>query len=283
MMYGFAGPWYGAFLTRDGVRPGNDEDRLRKQLAFLRDFGLQSTAMRPGAWLALRPAFREEMAALLVEHDLHLNAHFALPYFTATPAELQERAEAFLANLRAASPEMRCVVVSGCAGPIHRFVRDPSLTEQLKRLAAGVAPIVDGCLELGLPVGLENHGDYYCSDLAELCERVPGLGIFLDTGNTYLIGERPVPAYQAAAPYVMGGHFKDHHVHPDPGTLHFVLQGAALGEGDADLRTCWDILKRHTPRLDHVCLEIEMIWDKERYADPIACLEASLTFARSLS
>ena len=280
MIFGLAGPWYGHYLGRDGVFPDNDEDKLWKQLAFLCDFGLKSTGMRPESWLALRPAFREEMAALLVERDLHLNAHFGLPYFTAAPDELRERSEAFLADLRA---EMRCLMVSGCAGSVHRFMREPSLSEQLDRLAAGVAPIVAGCRELGLPVGIENHGDYYCADLVELCERVPGLGIFLDTGNTYLIGERPVPAYEVAAPYVMGGHFKDHHVHPDLSTLHFVLGGAALGEGDAELRSCWEILRRHTPRLDDVCMEIEMVWDQERYADPIACLEASLTFVRSLT
>jgi len=283
MIFGLAAPWYGHYLTRDGVPPDNDEDKLRKRLTFLRDFGLKSTGISPKAWLAFRPAFREEMTAFLVEHDLHLNAHFILPYFTATLDELRAEAEVCVADLRAAAPEMRCVTVHGCAGPIHRFARTPCLAEQLDRLAAGVAPMVAGCRELGLPVGMENHGDYYCSDLVELCERVPALGIYLDTGNTYLIGERPVPAYEAAAPYVMGGHFKDHHVHPDPKTLHFVVQGAALGEGDAELRTCWDILKRHTPRLDEVCMEIEMIWDQERYADPIACLEASLTFVRSLS
>ena len=282
MIFGLAGPWYGHYLSRHGAYPESDEDKLREQLAFLRDFGLKSTGMRPEAWLALRPAFREEMAAFLVEHDLHLNAHFGLPYFTATPDELRDKAEAVVTDLRAAAPEMRCLTVSGCAGRMHRFERDPALAEQLDRLQAGVTPIVAGCRELGLPVGLENHGDYYCIDLVELCERVPGLGIYLDTGNTYLIGERPVPAYEAAAPYVMGGHFKDHHVHPDLGTLHFVLESAALGEGNAELRTCWDLLKRHTPRLDEVCLEIEMIWDQERYADPIACLEASLAFVRSL-
>lgn len=282
MTFGLAGPWYGHYLSRDGASPDSDEDKLRKQLAFLRDFGLSSTGMRPETWLTLRPAFREEMGAFLVEHDLHLNAHFGLPYFTATPEELREKAETFVADLRVTASEMRCLMVSGCAGRIHRFVRDPSLPEQLDRLAAGVAPIVAGCQELSLPVGLENHGDYYCADLVKLCERVPGLGIFLDTGNTYLIGERPIPAYEAAAPYVMGGHFKDHHTHPDLSTLHFVLEGAALGEGDAELSACWDILKRHTPRLDEVCMEIEMIWDRERYADPIACLEASLAFVRSL-
>ncbi|MFW5789599.1 MAG: hypothetical protein ACOCW3_06650, partial [Spirochaetota bacterium] len=48
-----------------------------------------------------------------------------------------------------------------------------------------------GLAEIGLPLAWENHRDYYVSDVVELCRRVPNMGLFLDTGNTYLIGERP--------------------------------------------------------------------------------------------
>jgi len=282
MQFGFAGPWYGEFTERDGAHPRDDEERLRRQLEFLVRFGFKSTGFSPRSWLSLRPEFRTEIGAFLETHDLHLDAHLKLPYFRVSLEELRDAAARAVDDLRAATPTMRTRLVHGAAGPVHRFMAEPSLEEQFDRLAAGLLPVAEACQQLDLALGIENHGDYYCSDLAELCDRVPGLGIFLDTGNTFLIGERPVPAYEAAAPHVVGGHLKDHHVHPDPQSLHFVLEGAALGEGEAQLPVCWDLLQRSTPAFETLQFDLEMIWDRHRYASPVDCLEASLAFVRSL-
>ena len=59
---------------------------------------------------------------------------------------------------------------------------------------------------------------------------MPGLRIFLDTGNTYLIGERPIPAYEAGAAYTIGTHFKDHRVAPVPSPLGFDIKGAVAND-----------------------------------------------------
>jgi sugar phosphate isomerase/epimerase len=142
--------------------------------------------------------------------------------------------------------------------------------------------LVEGCAALGLPLSIENHGDYYVSDIVALIERVPGLKIFLDTGNTYLIGEAPLPAFHAAAPYVVGGHFKDHHVRPCPDArpLHFEVAPSIIGDGDVPLRECYQILKAKTPNYDQIVMEIELIPPSD--VDPIETLERSLAFVRSL-
>jgi sugar phosphate isomerase/epimerase len=87
---------------------------------------------------------------------------------------------------------------------------------KLKRLVFALAPLAQGCHELGLPFGIENHCDFYISDLVMVCQAVPHLGILLDTGNTFVIGEKPLPAFKEAAPYVISTHFKDHFVRPRP-------------------------------------------------------------------
>ena len=144
------------------------------------------------------------------------------------------------------------------------------------------APLADACRELGAPLGIENHGDYYCSDLVSLCERTPHMHLFLDVGNTFLIGEQPIPAFEAAAPYTIGTHFKDHRVCPrlDARPLHFEIAGSALGDGDVPLRECFGLLLSEAPDPNRLVMEIEMIRPDD--LDPLECLERSLRFIRSL-
>jgi len=154
----------------------------------------------------------------------------------------------------------------------------------MDRLADVLAPAAAYCKEIGIPFGIENHGDYYCSDLVGLCERTPHLGIFLDTGNTYLIGEAPLPAFRAAAPYVIGTHFKDHHVRPVPDgrPLHFEVGASVIGEGDVPLRECYRLLMEQAPDPQNLAMQIELIMPSFSGNDPVDALEKSLAFIRSL-
>jgi sugar phosphate isomerase/epimerase len=159
-------------------------------------------------------------------------------------------------------------------------MRDPTLSQQLDRLAEALTPVARVCHELGRPLGIENHGDYYTSDLVELCRRVPHLGIFLDTGNTYLIGERSVPACREAAPLTIGTHFRDHYVHPDPHSLTFVIDGAPLGQGDVGLAQVYRDLLDLAPPGRRLIMHWEMVAPKGMH--PRDCLEESWRFVRSL-
>jgi sugar phosphate isomerase/epimerase len=143
-----------------------------------------------------------------------------------------------------------------------------------------MAPLAKACKDMGRPLGIENHGDFYCSDLVELCERVPGLGIFLDTGNCYLIGEKPLPAAREAAPHTIGTHFKDHMVSPAPGPLRFEIHGAVLGQGHVGLRQIYDILAAHAPAPDKLVMHWELVPPKDM--NGLDALEQSWVFVRSL-
>ena len=178
-------------------------------------------------------------------------------------------------------PTMSAPIVTTCVGPYHRFMDSPSLEEQLDRLAERLTPLARGCHELGCPLGIENHGDYYCDDLVALCRRVPHLGIFLDTGNTYLIGEQPLPACRAAAPYTIGTHFKDHRVYPDHKELKFVIGGAPLGQGHVGLAEIYRLLVDLAPSPETLVMQWEMI--PPQGMDPFECLEQSWEFVRGLS
>ena len=166
-------------------------------------------------------------------------------------------------------------------GGRHRFQRDMPLDQQLDRLERLLTPVAARLAEAGIKPTIENHGDYYVSDLVELCHRVPGLFLMLDTGNCFLIGERPDLIPDEAYPLIYNTHFKDHDVAPSAKDLNFQLVGATLGEGQVGLESMYKKLLDLHPDPASVHLTIEWVPDPEK--DAIDCLNTSLSFLERLS
>jgi sugar phosphate isomerase/epimerase len=276
MIWGYALVWYGPFLKED-------PDPLWARLKFLGKHDLKVTGIGLGEFAALPDRTREEVAQFLVAHDIQLTPGVGYDYLNSDSDTAVRKADETLALLAKYGPMLRNTIVhTGACTAEHRFDRTRPLEEKLERLARGMAPLAAGCRELGTPLCIENHGDFYVSDMVDLCKRTPGLALFLDTGNTYLIGEKPLPAFVEAAPYTVGSHFKDHRVCPRPEArpLHFEVDGSPLGDGDVPLRECFELLQRNAPNPDKLVMEIEMICPDAM--DPEECLRRSLTFIRGL-
>jgi sugar phosphate isomerase/epimerase len=275
MLWGYALVWMPELLALD-------DDPLMARLKWLARSGLQTTGIDLDDVECMNDAQRDRLGQFLADHDLSLTVYVHADYFAPDPDDTRRQIDRTLARLERYHELLRSRLVTSSAGRCHRFLREPSLAEQLERLSRWLAPLAEGCHRLGLPFGIENHGDYYCSDLVTLCRETPQLGIFLDTGNTYLIGEAPLPAFHAAAPYVVGGHFKDQRVRPrtDASPIHFEVGPAILGEGDVPLRECYQLLLDHAPRPRELVLEIELIPVADRPF--LAAFERSLAFIRSL-
>jgi len=274
MIWGFAGPWYGDLY--DYKRP----DKLMARLEALHGFGIQMMSVGLDEFADMTEAEREQVATFVADHDMHVNVGVGHAPWDAAGDDARRVADDIAAQLPAFAAMLRSRICHTGARAGHRFDRAASVEQKIEGLARALAPVAAACGTAGLKLGIENHGDFYCSDWADLCRRTPGLGIFLDTGNTFLIGERPIPAYEAAAPHVVGGHFKDHLVNPCYDPLRFEIGGAVLGEGDARLRECWDILLARAPDPKSLAMEIEMI--RPEGMDTVECLQQTLAFCRSL-
>lgn len=277
MIWGYALIWPGEFLT-------GDSDPLIARLQFLAHYNLRSTGIGLRELAQSNAARLDRIGELVAEHDLALTLIPHLPFMDPNLETVRREADAALEQIARFRDLVRCPLVhTGVAGRYHRFLRDPSLAWQMERLETVLPWLVEGCRDLGLPFGIENHGDYYVSDIVGLCKQIPGLGIFLDTGNCYLIGEAPLPAFELAAPYVVGGHFKDHHVRPVPDArpLHFEVGNSVIGEGNVPLRECHALLQQHTPDFEKLVMQIELIPPTD--IGVVEAFERSLAFVRSLS
>jgi len=272
MIWGYAGVWAKDYGVWD------QEDRTMARLEFVVKHGFKST------WFPLQemrdPKRRDQIAAFVAEHGLRLTVHPYTRWFQDDQDAIQRKTDEFARDLENYKDLLRVPIVTMAAGQVHRFMDHPCLEEQMDHLGTVLTPVAEACHEIGCPLGIENHGDYYCSDLAQLCQRVRHLGIFLDTGNTYLIGEKPIPAAREAAPYVIGTHFKDHKVYPDVGALHFVLEGASLGHGHVGLAEIYQILRDGAPHPDDLVMHWELVPPHAENA--LDSLNKSWEFIRSL-
>jgi sugar phosphate isomerase/epimerase len=268
-IWGYAGVYPGEFNIWQG-------DKMMNTLRFLADHGFESGHMGLGEMDD--PARCDEIAQFIADHGMQMTVGVHMDWFGADEETLKKQADEFLEKLRLYGDLLRTPIVTTGAGRIHRFMDSPSLDEQLHRLSVAFAPIAEGCQEMGRPFGIENHGDYYIEDLVRLCKNTPHLGIFFDTGNAYLIGEKSIPACIEAAPYTIGTHFKDHYVHPDPGELKFVIEGAPIGSGHVGMAEMYRILLDNAP--GDLVMQWEMVPPKNM--DGFECLEESWNFVRNL-
>lgn len=275
MLWGYALVWMPQY-----ARP--DSNPLIAKLKFLKEYGLQVTGISIEQVVKMTDAERDLIGQFLADQDMSLHIYAGADYFGADVDAIKRKIDEVVQHIGQYHALLRSHLVTTGGSAYHRFTREPSLAQQMERLALFLPALTAGCHDLGLRFGIENHGDYYCSDLVALCQEVPHLGIFLDTGNTYLIGEAPLPAYEGAAPYVVGTHFKDHHVRPCPDArpLHFEVGPSIIGDGDVPLRECYQILLEKTPNPDNLVMEIELI--PPSGVDPIESFERSVAFIKSL-
>ncbi|WP_164545390.1 sugar phosphate isomerase/epimerase family protein [Paenibacillus albus] len=273
--WGFAGPWYGELTAHTG-------SVLMDRLAMLRQYGFQLFSAGLHDLMKLPVDERKSLLAHLGEHGMELAVYTGYPYITAEADEAVSWNEEILLALSELCSVMKPVIVMTEAHYTSRFDKRIPLNAALERLSGALAPLAAGCKEFGTRLAIENHADFYCSDLVTVCRNTPDLWLFLDTGNTFLIGERPLEAFQAAAPYVIGTHFKDHQVRPvlDANPLHFEVGGSVLGEGDVPLQLCYDLLLAHAPFPEELIMEIEMICPSGM--SPVAALEKSIAYIRTL-
>ena len=279
MLWGYALVWAGQFMKRD-------PDPLMAKLKFLKDMGLSSTHVSLKELDEMGDAKREQVGQYLRDNDLHLMPGLYPRWADPDADAVRRRVEEQVAKLERYIPLCRPPnMLHTGVGATHRFDRETPVQVVLDRMARTMPEAARWAASKGLPLGIENHGDYYVSDLVEAIRRVPGLGLFLDTGNTYLIGETPLPAFELAAPHVIGTHFKDHRVRPRPDTspLTFEIGPATLGDGDVPLRECFAVLKARCPRFATLNMMIELIPPSFKGDDPVESVEQSVRFVKSLS
>ena len=129
-----------------------------------------------------------------------------------------------------------------------------ALGEKWKELVAEVrAALADRgprAADEGRVLAIENHQDFGSDELVEFCEATRGVGICLDTGNTFPVAEAPLDFVARVAPHVRHVHLKDYRVQfTDEG---YRLVRCAIGDGAVPMAAMLDILAAQGRKLGAV-------------------------------
>jgi 3-oxoisoapionate decarboxylase len=104
--------------------------------------------------------------------------------------------------------------------------------------------------DAGVTLAIENHQDFGSEELANFCEGARGVGICLDTGNTFPVAEAPLDFTRRVAAHVRHVHLKDYRVQfTDEG---YRLVRCAIGDGAVPIAAMLDILAARGDRLTAV-------------------------------
>jgi 3-oxoisoapionate decarboxylase len=117
------------------------------------------------------------------------------------------------------------------------------LQHQIREGLASSAPIAEA---EGRILAIENHQDFGSAELISYCHEFgTAMGLTLDTGNTFPVGEAPMDYVRRAAPLVCHVHFKDYRVQFTPEGYRLIR--CAIGDGAVPLRDMLaEIAKYHS-------------------------------------
>jgi sugar phosphate isomerase/epimerase len=131
-----------------------------------------------------------------------------------------------------------------------RHVLGDKWKELVTQVRAALAERGPRAADEGRVLAIENHQDFGSDELAEFCETTRGVGICLDAGNTYPVGEAPLDFVRRVAPHVRHVHLKDYRVQfTDEG---YRLVRCAVGDGAVPMAAMLDIVAAQGRKLNAV-------------------------------
>jgi len=262
-----------AHCYRQRLRDAEDHVLASFRLAAEKGVDVLSTQLRD--WQD--PARLELYQQARADAGIDLEAGWGYDFVHGSADDAARALERLAAMIDGLCRPLEIRVIGTCART-HRWVKDPPLEEQLHRITEALRPAARLCAGRGVALALENHADYRGHEIARIVREVDsdGLGARLDSGNAFWTFEDPLDAAEALAPLAVGTHMKDLRILP-PGKW----EGAALGEGDVNIRRVVELLVAHAPDLERLTLmaEVEAIPPD---VDQEAASDRSLAYLREL-
>lgn len=234
------------------------EDPLRAQLDILAEHGLHATGWGGKELMAMDAARREQVAGWLASEDVHISLGVNVDYFSEDADILKRETDEAIRMVETLAKPMRSTfTTTGIPRNLHHYSRDVPVAKQIDILSKTMAPLAKACAAAGAPLAIHTVC-HFGADFAEICKRTPGLGLLFDTANCFIIGEPPLLAAEACAPYIVGTHFKDSYVSPSFNPLGIKARGAVLGQGDANLQEIYKIILKKIPHAQNLVMEMEI-------------------------
>jgi sugar phosphate isomerase/epimerase len=133
----------------------------------------------------------------------------------------------------------------------------PRVKEQMKSFAGQLKASAPAAEAAGIRIAVENHCDSFSEEILWLLDLVdhPAVGACVDTVNALMVMEDPMQAIANLAPRAFTNHFRDDRIEMQ--RYGFKLTGAAVGEGDIDMKRAYEIIETESS-MRRINIETEM-------------------------
>jgi sugar phosphate isomerase/epimerase len=249
------------------------------------DLDLEGIHLDDGVLEHLDPGFLKEVGAEAVRKQLYLEYNFSMDmggYGIGIQHDLPaalDTAHALGADVVKVSMDLaRPRPVSG-----SRF--HPRVIEQMSMFAQKLRAVAPKALHRGIRIAVENHCDSFSEEILWLLDQVDHLsvGACIDTVNGLHVTEDPMAAIRNLAPRAFTNHFRDDRIEFQ--RWGFKLVGAAVGEGDIDMKTAYELF-RDQSSMERINIETEMetpLDDMEKaLAMEVDAVRRSVTYCREV-
>ena len=229
--------------------------------------GLDGLHLDDGVLETLDPAYLQEVKAAAQERGLYLEYNFSMDMGgmgIGIQHDLDE-AIATAGSLGADIVKVSMDLVRPRPLAASRF--HPRVKDQIESFASQLKASAPAAAAAGIKIAVENHCDSFSEEILWLLDRVghPAVGACIDTVNALMVMEDPMQAIANLAPRAFTNHFRDDRIEMQ--RYGFKLTGAAVGEGDIDMKRAWEIIKtKSTMRRINIETEMEIPLDNKEQA-----------------
>ena len=161
----------------------------------------------------------------------------------------------------------------------------PRVIAQMSWFAQQLRAVAPTALDRGIRIAVENHCDSFSEEILWLLDQVdhPFVGACIDTVNALHVTEDPMTAIRNLAPRAFTNHFRDDRIEFQ--RWGFKLVGAAVGEGDIDMKTAYELFREQSS-MARINIETEMdipLDDMEKaLALEVDAVRRSVTYCREV-
>jgi sugar phosphate isomerase/epimerase len=219
--------------------------------------GLDGFHLDDGVLETLDPSYLKEVRAAAEGHGLYLEYNFSLD-LGGMGIGIQHNLDEAIATAAALGSDIVKVSMDLvrprplAAGRFH-----PQVKEQMKSVADRLRTAAPAAEAAGVRLAVENHCDSFSEEILWLLDLVdhPAVGACIDTVNALMVMEDPMQAIANLAPRAFTNHFRDDRIELQ--RYGFKLTGAAVGEGDLDMKKAYEIFKTKS-NMRRINIETEM-------------------------
>jgi len=277
--HGVAEDWAGFKL------PWARQMSLFEMMDYVAELGLEGLHLDAKAFDEMNAPYYDRVKDYAAARDLYLEYNFALSSGN-YDASVQQDIEAGVAVAHSIGADIAKIGMNITRPrPVAASKFHPDVKRQLEDVLAKVRRALPHVEKAGMKLALENHTDAFSEEVLWLLDQIdhPLVGACIDTVNALHVTENPITAIRNLAPRAFTNHFRDNRIIIEP--WGFRLTGAAVGEGDLDMETAYDLISAN-PAMQRINIELDLDCPRDDMQKALemerAALKRSVAYCRNV-